>query len=194
VVDQAPVRWAGRELGKALTLRDHTVLQTLTSELDPVRGLTDALLVSNWWATCSTTSSARPPGCQSSDGVGFSNWVRTRRPRRRSRHPGLQVSDSSSGLNQGLPRTPSPAAGRPSPTSRSSVTASGWPRAAWPPGQQPRRDGYFVPDMHDLDVFRLPPPPRRYGRALGPRHHGSASSCSHKGSSITCSSCSPSQH
>ena len=43
VVNQAPARWEGRELGSVLTLRDHTDLQVLTGELDTARSLTEAL-------------------------------------------------------------------------------------------------------------------------------------------------------
>jgi two-component system CitB family sensor kinase len=43
VVNQAPARWEGRELGAVLTLRDHTDLQALTGELNSARGLTEAL-------------------------------------------------------------------------------------------------------------------------------------------------------
>jgi len=43
VVNQAPTRWEGRELGTVITLRDHTDLQALTGELDSARGLAEAL-------------------------------------------------------------------------------------------------------------------------------------------------------
>jgi len=43
VVNQAPARWEGRQLGTVLTLRDHTDLQALTGELDTARSLTEAL-------------------------------------------------------------------------------------------------------------------------------------------------------
>jgi sensor histidine kinase regulating citrate/malate metabolism len=43
VVNQAPARWAGRELGTVVTLRDHTDLQSLAGELDSVRGFAEAL-------------------------------------------------------------------------------------------------------------------------------------------------------
>jgi sensor histidine kinase regulating citrate/malate metabolism len=43
VVNQAPARWEGRELGTVLTLRDHTDLQALTGELNSARGLAEAL-------------------------------------------------------------------------------------------------------------------------------------------------------
>jgi two-component system CitB family sensor kinase len=43
VANQRPVRRDGTDLGRVLTLRDRTDLETLTRELDSVRGLTDAL-------------------------------------------------------------------------------------------------------------------------------------------------------
>ena len=43
VINQAPARWEGRELGTVLTLRDHTELQALTGELDTARSLAEAL-------------------------------------------------------------------------------------------------------------------------------------------------------
>jgi two-component system CitB family sensor kinase len=43
VVSQAPARWDDVELGTVVTLRDHTDLQTLTGELDSVRGFAEAL-------------------------------------------------------------------------------------------------------------------------------------------------------
>jgi two-component system CitB family sensor kinase len=43
VVSQAPARWADREVGTVVTLRDHTDLQALTGELDSVRGFAEAL-------------------------------------------------------------------------------------------------------------------------------------------------------
>ena len=43
VVNQAPARWEGHELGTVLTLRDHTDLQALTGELNSARGLAEAL-------------------------------------------------------------------------------------------------------------------------------------------------------
>jgi len=43
VVNQAPARWEGRDLGTVLTFRDHTDLQALTGELDSARGLAEAL-------------------------------------------------------------------------------------------------------------------------------------------------------
>jgi two-component system CitB family sensor kinase len=43
VVNQAPARWRGRDLGTVVTLRDHTDLQALTGELDSVRGFAESL-------------------------------------------------------------------------------------------------------------------------------------------------------
>lgn len=43
VVSQAAARWAGRDLGTVVTLRDHTELRALVSELKSIRGLADAL-------------------------------------------------------------------------------------------------------------------------------------------------------
>lgn len=43
VVNQAAARWAGRRLGTVVTLRDHTELRALVSELKTVRGFADAL-------------------------------------------------------------------------------------------------------------------------------------------------------
>jgi two-component system, CitB family, sensor kinase len=43
VVNQAPGRWQGRDLGSVVTLRDHTDLQALTGELDSVRGFAESL-------------------------------------------------------------------------------------------------------------------------------------------------------
>jgi two-component system, CitB family, sensor kinase len=43
VVNQAPARWQGRDLGTVVTLRDHTDLQALTGELDSVRGFAESL-------------------------------------------------------------------------------------------------------------------------------------------------------
>jgi two-component system CitB family sensor kinase len=43
VVNQAPARWADREVGTVVTLRDRTDLQALTGELHSVRGLAEAL-------------------------------------------------------------------------------------------------------------------------------------------------------
>jgi sensor histidine kinase regulating citrate/malate metabolism len=47
VVNQAPAHWQGRRVGSVVTLRDHTELQSLTTELDTVRGLTEALRAQN---------------------------------------------------------------------------------------------------------------------------------------------------
>ncbi|NRQ48226.1 sensor histidine kinase [Aeromicrobium sp. YC3-14] len=47
VVNQAPARWEGREVGSVVTLRDRTELQGVTAELDTVRGLADALRAQN---------------------------------------------------------------------------------------------------------------------------------------------------
>jgi len=43
VVNQAPARWEGRDLGSVVTFRDHTELQAVSGELDTVRGLADSL-------------------------------------------------------------------------------------------------------------------------------------------------------
>ena len=43
VVNQARARWGSTDLGTVVTLRDHTDLQALTSELDSVRGFAEAL-------------------------------------------------------------------------------------------------------------------------------------------------------
>jgi sensor histidine kinase regulating citrate/malate metabolism len=43
VVNQAPARWEGRDLGSVVTLRDHTELQAVSGELDTVRGLAESL-------------------------------------------------------------------------------------------------------------------------------------------------------
>jgi two-component system CitB family sensor kinase len=43
VVNQAPARWDDTDLGTVVTLRDHTDLQSLTGELDSVRGFADSL-------------------------------------------------------------------------------------------------------------------------------------------------------
>jgi two-component system CitB family sensor kinase len=43
VANQRTTRSGGRPIGSVLTLRDHTELRALTSELDSVRGLTEAL-------------------------------------------------------------------------------------------------------------------------------------------------------
>lgn len=47
VVNQAPARWDGREVGSVVTLRDRTELQGVTAELDTVRGMADALRAQN---------------------------------------------------------------------------------------------------------------------------------------------------
>jgi two-component system, CitB family, sensor kinase len=43
VVNQAAARWAGQHLGTVVTLRDHTELRALVSELKTIRGFADAL-------------------------------------------------------------------------------------------------------------------------------------------------------
>ncbi|OLT21372.1 hypothetical protein BJF78_34200 [Pseudonocardia sp. CNS-139] len=43
VVSQKPARWAGRHLGSVVTLRDHTELRELVSELQTVKGFADSL-------------------------------------------------------------------------------------------------------------------------------------------------------
>lgn len=43
VVSQGAARWAGRSLGTVVTLRDHTELRQLVSELQTVRGFADSL-------------------------------------------------------------------------------------------------------------------------------------------------------
>jgi two-component system, CitB family, sensor kinase len=43
VVNQAPARWAGQHLGAVVTLRDHTELRSLVSELKTIRGFAEAL-------------------------------------------------------------------------------------------------------------------------------------------------------
>jgi two-component system CitB family sensor kinase len=43
VVNQAPARWGGRELGSVTTIRDRTDLLALSGELDSVRGLAESL-------------------------------------------------------------------------------------------------------------------------------------------------------
>jgi two-component system CitB family sensor kinase len=43
VVNQQQARWAGRRLGTVVTLRDHTELRALVSELATVRGFADSL-------------------------------------------------------------------------------------------------------------------------------------------------------
>lgn len=47
VVNQAPARWDGRDVGSVVTLRDRTELQSVTAELDTVRGLAEALRAQN---------------------------------------------------------------------------------------------------------------------------------------------------
>lgn len=43
VVNQAPARWAGRDLGTVVTLRDHTELRALSTELETIRGFAQSL-------------------------------------------------------------------------------------------------------------------------------------------------------
>ncbi|HEX8518986.1 MAG TPA: histidine kinase, partial [Pseudonocardia sp.] len=43
VVSQAAARWAGQHLGTVVTLRDHTELRALVSELQTIRGFAEAL-------------------------------------------------------------------------------------------------------------------------------------------------------
>jgi two-component system CitB family sensor kinase len=43
VVNQAPARWAGADLGTVVTLRDHTELRALSSELETIRGFAQSL-------------------------------------------------------------------------------------------------------------------------------------------------------
>jgi two-component system CitB family sensor kinase len=43
VASTSTALWEGREVGAVVTLRDHTELQSLTGELDVVRGLTESL-------------------------------------------------------------------------------------------------------------------------------------------------------
>ena len=43
MVSQAPARWGGRYLGTVVTLRDHTELRALSSELETIRGFADSL-------------------------------------------------------------------------------------------------------------------------------------------------------
>lgn len=43
VVNQAPARWEGRDVGSVVTLRDHTDLREISGELDTVKGLTEIL-------------------------------------------------------------------------------------------------------------------------------------------------------
>lgn len=47
VVNQAPARWEGREVGSVVTLRDHTELRAISGELDTVKGLTEILRARN---------------------------------------------------------------------------------------------------------------------------------------------------
>jgi sensor histidine kinase regulating citrate/malate metabolism len=47
VVSQAAAAWQGRRVGSVVTLRDHTELQSVTGELDAVRGLADTLRAQN---------------------------------------------------------------------------------------------------------------------------------------------------
>jgi sensor histidine kinase regulating citrate/malate metabolism len=47
VVNTAPARWQGREVGTVVTLRDHTEIQAVAGELDTVRGLADSLRSQN---------------------------------------------------------------------------------------------------------------------------------------------------
>jgi two-component system, CitB family, sensor kinase len=47
VVNQAPARWQGRQVGSVVTLRDHTELQAVSGELDTVRGLAETLRSQN---------------------------------------------------------------------------------------------------------------------------------------------------
>jgi PAS domain S-box-containing protein len=43
IVNAAPARWDGREVGTVVTVRDRTELQSVTAELDTVRSLADSL-------------------------------------------------------------------------------------------------------------------------------------------------------
>jgi sensor histidine kinase regulating citrate/malate metabolism len=43
VVNQAPARWGGADLGTVVTLRDHTELRALSTELDTIRGFAHSL-------------------------------------------------------------------------------------------------------------------------------------------------------
>ena len=45
--NQAPAHWDGRDVGSVVTLRDRTELQSVTAELDTVRGLAEALRAQN---------------------------------------------------------------------------------------------------------------------------------------------------
>jgi two-component system CitB family sensor kinase len=47
VLNVAPARWRGRELGSVVTLRDHTEIQAVAGELDTVRGLAESLRSQN---------------------------------------------------------------------------------------------------------------------------------------------------
>ena len=47
VVNTAPARWQGREVGWVVTLRDHTEIQAVAGELDTVRGLAESLRSQN---------------------------------------------------------------------------------------------------------------------------------------------------
>ncbi len=47
VVNTAPARWQGRDVGLVVTLRDHTELQAVAGELDTVRGLAESLRSQN---------------------------------------------------------------------------------------------------------------------------------------------------
>jgi len=47
VVSSSPARWRGEVVGAVVTLRDRTELQSVTGELDLVRGLTDSLRSQN---------------------------------------------------------------------------------------------------------------------------------------------------
>ncbi len=47
VVNHAPARWNGHDVGSVVTLRDRTDLQTVTAELDTVKGLADTLRSQN---------------------------------------------------------------------------------------------------------------------------------------------------
>jgi len=47
VVSSSPARWQGEVVGAVVTLRDRTELQSVTGELDLVRGLTDSLRSQN---------------------------------------------------------------------------------------------------------------------------------------------------
>ncbi len=47
VISSAPAFWSGTEVGAVVTLRDRTELQTVSGELDLVRGLTESLRAQN---------------------------------------------------------------------------------------------------------------------------------------------------